>query len=306
MFPSALVARFRSDVDDDQVPYLWTDDEVWGYVNDAHSKWVRGIGGIRDASTTAIVELAITDGDPWLELDARIMHIRSARLVSTGKSLPVLSWEDLGRQGMTSAPWPVSLADLDTDGAVSALIIGMEDGKLRTSRIPTAADTIKLVVERLPLNTLAAPAASAAPAAVTSITQAAGIATVTTTAPHGRVGQFSVTLAGADQADYVGTFTARTAGASTFQIDVDSEATTPATGTITWAPAAEYPFEVRAEYHLDLLWWLKHLAYSKQDADTFNKEKADEAAGKFALLLREAKHEKERLGHRPGLIAYGG
>jgi hypothetical protein len=72
-------------------------------------------------------------------------------------------------------------------------------------------------------------------AAVTSIAHVAGLATITMAAAHGwgYVGQkVNVTISGAVQADYNGTFlvTITTTTAGTFA--VDSGATTPATGTI--------------------------------------------------------------------------
>lgn len=227
MTPEQLVARFRSDVDDDQQPYLWSTDEVWEYLNDAHRMHVRLTGGIRDASTASVVNLTVSIGDPWLELSPLVMKIRSARLASTGRTLPVFSFEGLfGQQGVANREFPCSTDDLDKSGPLKALIIGMEDDKLRAVRIPAAGDTVKLVVERLPLLTLTA--------------------------------------------------------------DLSE------------------PFEIRAEYHLHLLWWMKHLAYAKQDADTFDKERSDNCETTFRARCSEAADEKRRREHKPRLMAYGG
>jgi hypothetical protein len=307
MLPSALVARFRSDVDDDQLPYLWTDDEVWGYVNDAHVKWVRATGGIRDASTASVVELPVTAADAWLELSPLVMKIRSARLHSTKQQIPVESFETaFGVQGTVTGGFPMSMDDLDTAGPIKALIIGMEDGKLRAVRVPAANDTVRLVVERLPLNTLAAPAASAAPASVTSIARTNTTALLTAAAPHGLAGTPTIIVAGANQAGYNGTVTAQVVSATQVTYTVDDDTVTPATGTITWAPATEYAFEVPAENHLDLLEWMKHLAYLKQDADTYNKTKADEALLEWERRLAPAIAAAERRRYTPRLMAYGG
>lgn len=308
MTPSELVARFRLDVDDDQAPYLWSDAEVWGYLNDAIQKWL-GVpgGGVRDASTAAICDLAVTAADPWLELSPLVTKIRSARLVSTGRTLRVITLEELfGMDGMANDLFPVSTDDLDLAGTIKALVIGMEDNKLRAVRIPDASDTVKLVVERLSKYTHAAPAAAAAPAAVTSITRSGTTATVTTTAPHGLAGTSVVLLAGAAQADYVGTFQVTVTDADKFTFTVSDAAVTPATGTITWAPGAEFPIEVDAQYHLDLLLGMKALAYSKQDADTFDKTKADEADAKFVARATNAALDKARREHKPRLMTYGG
>lgn len=230
MTPTDLVARFRLDVDDDQTPYLWSDDEVWGYLNDAIQKWLGTPGGgVRDASTTSIVNLTVTSGDAWLELSPLITKIRSARLASTGRTLPIISFEELfGMDGMANSQFPVSTDDFDLTGPIKALVIGMEDNKLRTVRIPAANDTVKLVVERLSINTHAA------------------------------------------------------------------------------ADNPQKTIEVDSQYHLDLLFGMKALAYRKQDADTFDKTKADEAEAQFVARAAKAALDKARREHKPRLMVYGG
>ena len=69
--------------------------------------------------------------------------------------------------------------------------------------------------------------------AVTSITRASSTATVTTTATNSLVTGDSVTIAGASQADYNGTFTITVTSGTTFTYTVANAPATPATGTIT-------------------------------------------------------------------------
>lgn len=104
--------------------------------------------------------------------------------------------------------------------------------------------------------------------AVTSITQTAGLATITTTAAHGwgSIGEFAqVTLAGANQADYVGSFRMKIVTSTTATFAVDSGATTPATGTIVAykqqthgaaAPVAEGSLKPEARMQLTLRNWI--------------------------------------------------
>lgn len=74
---------------------------------------------------------------------------------------------------------------------------------------------------------------------VTSITRSGAVATVTTAA-HGfnitnGIGQyFYVTIAGATQTDYNGTFLCQATSSTTFTYTVANSPSTPATGTITW------------------------------------------------------------------------
>lgn len=69
---------------------------------------------------------------------------------------------------------------------------------------------------------------------LTSITQVAGIATVTTPSEHGYAAGITITISGANEADYNGSFTILSAPtATTFTYAVNAGAASPATGTIT-------------------------------------------------------------------------
>lgn len=70
--------------------------------------------------------------------------------------------------------------------------------------------------------------------AITSITRSGTTATVTTTTNHGLSGTFELTIQGADQTDYNGSFTCTTTGVNTFTYTVANSPTTPATGTIAY------------------------------------------------------------------------
>ena len=65
-------------------------------------------------------------------------------------------------------------------------------------------------------------------------------------------------------------------------------------------------FEISEEFHLTLLLWMKHLAYSKQDAETFDKGRADEFEARFIDKCRNDRDTMRRKRHKPRLIQYGG
>jgi len=69
-----------------------------------------------------------------------------------------------------------------------------------------------------------------------SLTQAAGLATATVTAGHGLTNLQAVTIAGATQAGYNGTFTATVVSATVFTFAVAAATASPATGTPTATP----------------------------------------------------------------------
>ena len=68
---------------------------------------------------------------------------------------------------------------------------------------------------------------------VSSLTRSGSTATVTTAAAHGYATDDWITIAGANETEYNGTFKITKTGASTFTYTVDGSPTTPATGTIT-------------------------------------------------------------------------
>lgn len=68
---------------------------------------------------------------------------------------------------------------------------------------------------------------------VSSITRTGSTATATTSSAHGYTTGQRVTIAGADQADYNGTFEVTVTGATTFTFSVSNSPTTPATGALT-------------------------------------------------------------------------
>lgn len=70
---------------------------------------------------------------------------------------------------------------------------------------------------------------------VASLTRSGTIATAQTASSHGLGSGVSVTIAGADQTDYNGTFTVTVIAADQFTYTVANNPTTPATGTITAA-----------------------------------------------------------------------
>jgi uncharacterized phage protein gp47/JayE len=68
---------------------------------------------------------------------------------------------------------------------------------------------------------------------VTSITRSGTIATATTASDHNMATGMTVTVAGADQAEYNGSFLITVTGTDTFEYTVTGSPATPATGTIT-------------------------------------------------------------------------
>lgn len=64
--------------------------------------------------------------------------------------------------------------------------------------------------------------------------------------------------------------------------------------------------EIPTQHHRHLLLWVKHLAYSVQDAETFDRTKARQFADDFSTYCFKTKTEQARARHKPRSVAYGG
>lgn len=218
MTPAEALDYFRVDMRDSATPPLWTDAEIYAYLTDAEAMFCRLTDGISDATTTAVVDIAVAADATWLALHPKILKIRGASRTSDGKELTVLNYEDMA---------PNSIRFDGTTGPLTTLVVGMEENKLRLARAASLADAIKLLVFRMPL----------------------------------------ATLAGEDEDEV---------------------------------------FEIGEHHHLHLLKWAKHLAYLKQDAETFNKSKSDDLALEFRSYCALAKIEQGKKRHKVRTVAYGG
>lgn len=212
MNSTELYELFRGDMNDAEQPYLWSDLEVFGYMNDAYRMFVRLTGGIAD-STSAAAQVPVVAGDVAGAMDPSVMEVLSAYRMSDGQPVRVHNGPEFPRPSTRVGP-------------VSGMVIGEQDDLARWTSIPAADDTVQMTVYRMP----------------------AGFIT-------------------------------------------DHEQ--PFTG-------------VKEDHHLHLLPWMRHLAYLKQDAETFNRSKSDENGAIFRGYCDFVKTEIERRKHKIRVVAYGG
>jgi hypothetical protein len=66
------------------------------------------------------------------------------------------------------------------------------------------------------------------------------------------------------------------------------------------------PLEIDDHHHVHLLLWMKYLAYRKQDAETFDRERADQCRADFVAYCDQAKAEREKREHKFRTVRYGG
>lgn len=64
--------------------------------------------------------------------------------------------------------------------------------------------------------------------------------------------------------------------------------------------------EVDSMHHLHLIDWMKHLAYKKQDSETFNPQGSQMASEDFKSYCQLCRLEWERAKHKNRVVQYGG
>lgn len=215
MNSTELRDQFRSDVVDIEEPFLWSDTEVYDYLDDAQKMLCRLTGGLGDASS-ALTLISYTTATDWVPVSPLILKTRDAYNVADGRPVGVINYEDMAR---------LRLRFDGRTGQVKYLITGMEPGKARLYPYPDAAGSIQTIVDRLPLK----------------------------------------------------------------QIN-----------------DADQKLEVADQHKAGLGLWMKSRAYSKQDAETFDRNKADGFEMKFRAYCIEAKKEKDRAKHKTRVVTYGG
>lgn len=150
---ATVVALFRAEVNDTvDTAYLWSDVEVYAFLDDAQKMFCRLTGGIPDA-TSAITTVTATAGQKFVDISPKILRLKSVENPSdNGYRCEILNYEDMATYlkhpdyGYTS-PYALN----NEVGPIRAVVSGMEPNKLRLVNIPEVDQQLNLIVNRLPL-----------------------------------------------------------------------------------------------------------------------------------------------------------
>ena len=137
-----VLTLFRAEVADTALPYLWADEDVYGYIDDAQKMFCRWTDGIADVSSV-FLQLNVTPGADGMSTDLSIKRYRGAWRLDNGKEIDLISREIMPSKGLRF--------DGQT-GPVRRLVIGMEDGYLRVHPVSNETVSIQLSVFRMPVN----------------------------------------------------------------------------------------------------------------------------------------------------------
>lgn len=140
MNTTELLAVFREEVSDMELPYLWSDALIFRYIDDAQKQFCRLTYGIEDSRSFKITTLVNTE---WYKLDARILKLRDVvNLTTLGKDVPMIAAEKVADHGLRFD---------GSVGPVKALITGLEKDYVRTYPTPNVSEVLELRTFRLPV-----------------------------------------------------------------------------------------------------------------------------------------------------------
>jgi len=150
MTSDELYDLFRKDVVDVEQPYLWSDTEVYAYMNDAYFMFVRLTGGIADFNSS-VCQIPVVANQKYAALDPSILRIRTASRRSDGRELRIINIQDSGSLMIEDYGRMRTMVARNRPGPIEFMIIGEKAEIVQWINIPTVNDTVDLFVERLPL-----------------------------------------------------------------------------------------------------------------------------------------------------------
>lgn len=130
----------RRRLDDQAAPFLWKDEELDSYINNAEAEAATRALLLYDTSTPRVVEIALKVGVAEYKLCADVVRIDYATLNSTGRKLRRAYQQDLEE---ADCRWTTST------GRAEAFV--ENESSIRVYRIPEATDVIRMALWRLPL-----------------------------------------------------------------------------------------------------------------------------------------------------------
>jgi hypothetical protein len=147
-----LVAIFRNETADVEAPYLWTDDEVITYLNDAYTMFVRFLGGVPD-STSEVCTVPFLANAETIALDATIIRVVRAFRQSDGVEVNIIENTDTPLVKDSSGKLSLLRVGSST-GPVQFLVLGSDPLTAALHPVPVAGDSLLMQVRRLPTNPL--------------------------------------------------------------------------------------------------------------------------------------------------------
>lgn len=141
MNSTELLELWRREIGDTESPFLWSDEDAYGYIDDAQTMFCRRTDGIADSTDPDITRISVVPNTDEVTLHRTIKLVRTAKRLDTGRPIKVLDEEQLNSMGF--------YLDGKT-GDVQALVIGADAGKARVYPKSRETMTVVMSVFRLP------------------------------------------------------------------------------------------------------------------------------------------------------------
>ena len=148
-----LLRAFRRDTGDVEEPYLWANEEVLVYMDDAYKMFVRLTGGVADC-TSPLCTLDVVAGENTAEIDTRILRIMRAVRASDNELVEIINATDLTKMSREDYGLIKPLYMDKVPGPVRYMVIGRQRGLVQWVQVPEADDQVLLDVYRLPLTSV--------------------------------------------------------------------------------------------------------------------------------------------------------
>lgn len=137
-----LIAQFRNYMDDKQAPYLWDDEEVILYINEAEREVARRSRCLTDSLDPEICYIPVTAGQSTYKLDPRILYLRRVKTDQHNNLL---------------CPVRCHLLEIEDNkwesrhGRVDRIVMDHNSRAITLYRVPSVDQTLRLTVVRLPV-----------------------------------------------------------------------------------------------------------------------------------------------------------
>jgi hypothetical protein len=270
---------FRTEMSDVMAPYLWSDAEIYGFLDDAQTWFCRLTDGIADARTTAVTWANIVPGTDWYSTHDAIRQIRKITRVNDGSKIKTYTAEQADVAGIMFSPL--------LTGPIKGIVIGIEPHTFRVTPLPGSTTVGVLTVS----------------SGITALGIVIGMGLTATGMPFGTtvlsfVQNTSVTVSSNATASMpLGTALAfgTAVNLSVYRFPL-----------VTITEDGEQTLEIDTQHHTALLHWMKARAYDKQDIETFDRRKSDDFRERFTAYCARAQEEQQRARRVQGNVAYGG
>jgi len=145
-----MISRWRRDMEDTVEPYLWSDEEVTEYFDEAQDEFCQMVDVINKE-----ISIDYTTDDAWVDIPEYVTRIRDVE-DSDGRMIPLYNHEEWPEVVRTDdyGSWIVASNWKEKTGAPEALITDITADKARVYPVPTEDGTLTATVYRRPLESL--------------------------------------------------------------------------------------------------------------------------------------------------------